>query len=251
METNTPTSQPSSTLPAERQGFTANTLKLIAITAMITSNISRAFIPMSSILGIAMLTISHITGPIMYYFLAEGYRHTQNKNMYTLRLGIFALISGISYDYFNLGMQSFSPFLFLHPLFWGHLAIRARHELENKILQTLVIIAAIGSIVCWGIGGIAIALVFDIYYDQFKKQAIAYSCIVLFFFMPWSLIVSHNIVYGMDTIITQLGYFIPLILLYFYNGRLGLGGPNLKWFFYIICPAHLLILGFLRFFVFV
>ena len=266
------TSHPAPAPLAGRLGLTAGTLKTIAIIAMIIDHIAWAFVPTTSPLGVVMHMVGRITGPTMFYFLAEGYRYTRDKNKYTLRLGIFALVSWLPFYYFEFGtwpsLQSFSPVGVIFTLFLGHLAIRVRHEIKNRALQALVIVSAVLLSVLgdWGVIGVAITLLFDIFYGNFKKQAISYSAVVLFSaFGPligiWAATASGaTLVEGMGsaaiyaeliaTSLMQLGQFIPLILLRFYDGRLGKGGPVLKWFFYIIYPAHLLILGILRFEVF-
>ena len=242
---------------------------------MIIDHVAWAFVPQTSILGIVMHGIGRITGPTMFYFIAEGYRYTRNKNKYTLRLGIFALISWLPFFYFEFGtlpsLQRFSPVGVIFTLFLAHVAIRARHEMKSRVLRVPVTIGviALSSIGDWGIIGVAIALFFDIFYGNFKKQAIAYSCIILLMtFLPLigmlAVVMSGsdiNQAFGRDAAtfyneligytIIQLCQFIPLALLRFYDGRLGKGGPALKWFFYIIYPVHLLIIGFLRFVVFV
>ena len=264
----------SATPNAGKQGLTASTLKIIAIVAMIIDHIAWAFVPTASVLGIVMHGIGRITGPTMFYFIAEGYRYTRNKNKYTLRLGIFALISWLPFYYFEFGtlpsLYSFSPVGVIYTLFLAHLAVRSRHELKNRFLRILAITAAIGLsfIGDWGIIGVIMVLFFDAFYGNFKKQAIAYSCIVLLITVVPLIGVAGIALSGVDvaevfgraqsgffaemisTSIIQLGQFIPLILLRFYDGRLGNGGKALKWFFYIIYPVHLLILGILRFVVF-
>jgi len=259
---------------AGKKGLTASALKSIAIIAMIIDHIAWAFVPTASVLGVVMHGIGRITGPTMFYFIAEGYRYTRNKNKYTLRLGIFAVISWLPFYYFEFGtlpsLYSFSPVGVIYTLFLAHIAVRSRHELKNRLLRILAIAAAIGlsSIGDWGIIGVIMVLLFDGFYGNFKKQAIAYSCIVLLITVMPLISVIAMALSGVDvaeafglaqsnlfdavisTSIIQLGQFIPLILLRFYDGRLGNGGPALKWFFYIIYPVHLLILGLLRFVVF-
>ena len=254
-----------------QNGLTATTLKMIAIVAMIIDHIAWAFVPTASVLGIVMHGIGRITGPTMFYFIAEGYRYTRDKNRYTLRLGIFALLSWLPFFYFEYGtlpsVQKFSPVGVIFTLFLAHLAIRARHELESKLLQGLVIFGALAlsSIGDWGVIGVAITLIFDVYYGNFKKQAIAYSGVIVFItFGPlaWLLSAGGEIgqVLGMDaaaalaeitaSTLIQLCQLLPLGLLRFYDGELGRGGAGVKWFFYIVYPVHLLIIGFLRFVIF-
>ena len=62
--------------------MSSNTLKIIAITAMLTDHIAWAFVPSRSLLGQLMHIIGRLTAPIMCFLIAEGYHHTSNvKNM--------------------------------------------------------------------------------------------------------------------------------------------------------------------------
>lgn len=83
--------------------FSAYHLKIIAIFAMLIDHIAWAFVPLESALGQIMHIIGRLTAPIMCFFIAEGFYHTKNIKKYALRLGIFALISHIPYNYFMFG----------------------------------------------------------------------------------------------------------------------------------------------------
>jgi uncharacterized membrane protein len=56
-----------------------NQLKYIAIVAMLIDHIAWAFVPTYTVLGEVMHFIGRLTGPVMAYFLAEGYIHTHDR----------------------------------------------------------------------------------------------------------------------------------------------------------------------------
>lgn len=270
-----------------RPGLTANALKLIAVAAMLIDHTAAAFVPATSALGIVMHFIGRITGPTMFYFIAEGYRHTRNPNRYTLRLALFALVSWPAFFYFMRGAlpgaAGFTPFGVIYTLLLALLAVRARHEIQNGVLKAvviagLVLLSAFGD---WAFYGIAITLVFDIFHDRPKMAAIVYSVIVASSVLPMvssaiTLSTADPALAGQmlvaiggqqagtapasldelvwmlwATAITQLGQLVPLALvLRCYNGRRGGGGAAGKWFFYVVYPLHLLVLGLLRWVVF-
>lgn len=243
-------------------GLTASQLKTIAIVAMIIDHIAWAFVPMQSALGVAMHFVGRITGPTMFFFIAEGYHHTRNANKYTLRLGIFALISWLPFYYFEFGrlpsLQSYAPVGVIYTLFLALLAVRARHEIKNGLLRVVAILACIGLSVIgdWPIYGVVITLLFDIFRGNYKRQFISISIVFLTTILPPFIgLINAEAIQGVQNYIPrlisgtiiQIGQFLPLILLRFYNGQRGGGGAFSKWFFYIIYPLHLLIIGFIRF----
>ena len=79
-------------MTAIKKGLTANTLKYIAILAMLIDHVAWAFVPTYSVLGQVMHIIGRTTAPIMCFFIAEVYYHTRNVKKYALRLFVFTLI---------------------------------------------------------------------------------------------------------------------------------------------------------------
>lgn len=240
-----------------RHGLSGNTLKNIAILAMLIDHVAWAFVPSTSVLGIAMHFVGRITGPTMFYFIAEGYHYTRNANKYTLRLAAFALISWLPFFYFEFGMlpslTMFTPFGVIYTLLLGLLAIRARHEIDNTLLKAVVIagLMLLSMLGDWPLYGVVLPLLFDVFRSSFKKQAIAASCVFVWSIVPNVIIMaSSGLPFTLENYgfcIIQLGQFLPLVLLYFYNGTRGGGGRFAKWFFYIIYPLHLLVLGLIKY----
>lgn len=241
-------------------GINANTLKAIAIAAMVVDHFASVFLPHSGALYYIMRCIGRITGPTMFYFIAEGYHHTSNANRYTIRLAIFAAVSYIPYIYcLHPSGQRFLPdqsnFMDLNVIFtllMGLLAVRARHEVKNPVLKWVLIGLAIA--VCtksdWNYFGIIAILAFDYFYGDFNKQAFAYSMLTLVYILPSltypiTALLSGTVPDPMKSMqnLYRLGMFIPILLLKHYNGKLGSRNKFIKWSFYIIYPAHLMIFG--------
>jgi TraX protein. len=55
-----------------------NHLKYLAIVAMVVDHVAWAFVPTVSLLGQLMHLFGRLTGPLMAFFLAEGYAHTRD-----------------------------------------------------------------------------------------------------------------------------------------------------------------------------
>ncbi len=243
----------------EKKGLTASTLKTIAIIAMAIDHTSVAFFDDYSTIGMVMRFIGRITGPVMFYMIAEGYFHTRDANKYTLRLALFAGISYLPFIYFMSGTlpnrQNFLELNVFYTLCLGLLALRAWFEIKQPVLRIVVVAALVGAstIGDWGVVGVVIILLFGIFRGNFKKQAIGYTLVVAAnLIQPVLLLLWAADTGVLDTYLPSIlqygfimcGMFLPLLLLRFYNGQKGKG---YKWLFYVFYPAHLLLLGFLKF----
>lgn len=137
--------------------------------------------------------------------------------------------------------------------------IRRNTQIKNPVIKTFLILMLI--IFCrpadWGCTGVIIIIVFDYFYGNFKQQAFAYCLIVLLDMQVLTMLTQpffdlcYDHVFYIDTefylySIEQVGAFIPIILLSFYNGKHGTKTKFSKWFFYVFYPFHLLVLGFLQ-----
>lgn len=220
-----------------------NQLKYLVIVAMLIDHIAWAFVPTASLLGQVMHFIGRLTGPTMAYFVAEGYHYTRNVKKYALRLGIFALISWIPFSYFEYGKIGLQ-FGVIYTLFLSLLGIwlwdKGNCAKPVKILGIigLCILSLFGD---WAIFDVLYALFLFVYRNHPKDKWTAFCIITLFccadifFANPW---------WGA---LFQFGIFmVPLLIQFCYNGESGSKKPVHKWFFYVFYPAHLLVLGILR-----
>lgn len=248
--------------PEKPYGYTANTLKLIAIAAMLIDHVAHAFLPPESPLYLVMRFIGRITGPTMFFFAVEGYHHTRNINRYLLRLGVFTLVSYFPFLLFSAGgipaNIDFLKLNVIYTIFLGVLAIRVRREMNNPVLKVVLLLALVILSFCgdWAIYGVIIILVFDFYRDSFRNQAFGYTLVVFLGMGILSMLVMpiNQLVYGMEIGVTfylqsaiNVGMFLPLLLLRSYNGEKGGGGKWMKWAFYVFYPAHLLVIGLIQF----
>lgn len=226
-----------------------NQLKYLVIAAMLIDHIAWAFVPMDSVLGQLMHFIGRLTGPTMAFFIAEGYCHTKNVKKYALRLGIFALISWLPFVYFEFGtVKPYPSFGVIYTLFLGLLTVwfwdKANCPKWCKVLAVIgiCILSLFGD---WPIFDILYCLFFFCYRERPKDKwtafciTTAFCCLDIFFATPWW------------ASLCQVGIFmVPLLIQFCYNGEGGSKKPVHKWFFYVFYPAHLLMLGILRWVVF-
>lgn len=81
---------------SSKNGLSAFHLKLIALSCMIIDHIGVILLNYR----VDMLNyIGRIAFPIYAFLVAEGCRHTRDRKQYLLRLGIFALISELPFDF--------------------------------------------------------------------------------------------------------------------------------------------------------
>lgn len=235
-----------------------NQLKYLVIAAMLIDHIAWAFVPTASVLGQVMHFIGRLTGSTMAYFIAEGYHYTRNVKKYAMRLGIFALLSWIPFVYFEFGtlpivvqdgsVQIRPYFGVLYTLLLGLLAIwlwdrgKCARGLKFVGIFGLCVLSIFGD---WPIFDVLYCLCLYIYRENPKAKWTAFCCITvvccmdIFLAKPWWV--------GLF----QLGIFlVPLLIHFCYNGESGSKKPVHKWFFYVFYPAHLLVLGLLKWIVF-
>ena len=237
-----------------RFSLNRNQLKYLVIIAMLIDHIAWAFVPTESVLGQVMHFIGRLTGPTMAYFVAEGYYYTKDVKKYALRLGLFALLSWVPFVYFEFGslpvvIENGSviilPFFgVLYTLLLGLIAIwiwdKGKFPTPIKVLCVigLCILSLFGD---WPVFDVLWCLFLFIYRDSPKQKWISFSCVAVgcclmnFTSDPWW---SGLWMTGI--------FMVPFLIQFCYNGKPGSKHSFHKWFFYIFYPAHLAVLGVLR-----
>lgn len=244
-------------IEAKRKGISGSTIKMIAIIAMLIDHIGAVVLTRIMLVqGMGelnsgsqeaavqwlsdhaalyvsywiMRAIGRLGFPIFCFLLVQGFEHTRNVKKYAFRLFLFALISEFPFDLAFKGKVDFTYQNVFFTLFIGLLTMMAYRWVENhaewnnvqRIPAYIVIIAAgmsVAGFLKTDYGAIGVACIMVLYIFRKKKvpQIIA-GCIAF----CWEL--------------TAPLAFIPIG---FYNGK---RGWNIKYFFYIFYPAHLLIL---------
>ncbi len=239
----------------KRSVLNRSQIKYIVIAAMLIDHIAWAFVPTLSALGQIMHFIGRLTAPTMAFFIAEGYHYTRNFKKYAIRMAVFAVISWAPFAFFECGDL---PILFIHgrlylnfprqsviyTLFLGLMAIRLwdskRIPMPIKIIGIgcICIIAVPGD---WMFSAVLWCLAFHIFRDKPALKWTAYCVIGLF---------SASSIFAADPWwgqLFQLGiYMVPLLIGFCYNGEPGKKNGFNKWFFYIFYPAHIAIIGLIK-----
>ncbi len=201
-------------------------LKLLAMLAMTADHIGAVFFPEIPLLR----WIGRLAMPVLCFFIGEGLRHTRSPRRYLLRLTGFALLSELPFD-----------LAFYGGIEWGHqnayftlaLGLLALWAIQSRGMEgwLLALTAALAAelLGCdYGMYGVLLILLLDRFHRARSEQLAAAALLNLAFF-------------GLQTQTLSL---IALPLLWLYNGKRGRADRRL---FYLYYPAHLCVLGILRF----
>lgn len=227
-----------------------NQLKYIAIIAMIIDHIGMFLLssglgdaPASQVALYALLrTIGRLTGPLMLFFLTEGYVHTSSKIKYGIRLLVFGIISQIPYALSHYNSLLVADFNVIITLFMTFLMLAAEENIKKRIIRRIVVFALIMATFCcdWGVVGPFMAWLFYMFRDNRKSQMKAYAIICAFQVICAIVFLLSKGLHWYGEL-WQAGMFLVIPLLLRYNGQPGSRKPVHKWIFYIIYPLHFLV----------
>lgn len=234
----------------QRKGLTGNALKWIAIITMLIDHtavalIMNGFFDSKRIilteeqwnLGYHLYWVMRYIGrlgfPIFCFLLVEGFCYTHNVKKYMFRLGLFALISEVPFDFALFGGGLFEP-SYQNVYFTLLIGIATlcgiRYfngtDIRNRILRVVCLL-----------GGLFIAYLLRTDYDMFGVLLI----VVLYLFRDKA--IWRDIIAGLVLLLNsplEIWGLLAFIPMHLYNGK---RGRQMKYFFYIFYPAHLLILG--------
>lgn len=226
-------------------GISGNGLKGIAVCAMIIDHFAVVILPHLYYEGILeetgpfviiytlMRGIGRLAFPIFAFLLTEGFIHTRNVKGYLLRMGVFALISEVPFDFAILGkVVDFSAQNVFLTLFLGLFTIYLIKKWENRmVLQILA--ASFGITVSWGIradyGGVGVILILAFYLFRYQKwERMASGAVAIVCMIESKL---------------EICYLAALPVISLYNGTRGRGGKYFGYWFY---PVHLAVLAGIR-----
>ena len=212
-------------------------LKIIAMISMVFDHVGDMFFP--GVMWPRM--IGRLAMPLFSFCIAEGYIHTKDRKKYTLRLGIFALISEVPFDLAFEGKINLSHQNIMLTFFLAVLALIVfdliRGEIKEDTGKYSVGRSILGTLSVFVMAGFALVIKAD--YTVF-----AVAAVFLFYVLKNSrFFLRTGVGVAFLAITRTMGYYcttglsiIPLLL---YNGKRGKG---LKWLFYAFYPGHLLLL---------
>ncbi len=223
-----------------------NHLKYIAVIAMLIDHFAHFFL--GDIWGtpiyVACRFIGRLTAPIMCYFLVEGFIHTSSKKKYFLRLLIFTLISQVAFDFVHKRSFFSLEFSMIYTLLCCFSMLWVMDYFENVFLKVLsvipfIFIARFGD---WGTTAPYWVLGFYILRKNIYLQLLPYLAVSLY------KIIIQLVEYWKKMLtpaIMTSGLLLFVLIILLYNKKAGKKNAFNKWFFYIIYPAHLFLIGLL------
>lgn len=224
--------------------LSGSTLKIVALVTMLIDHFGAVVVVRAmkvpglnhdfwSSLYMPLRYVGRLAFPIFCFLLVEGFVHTSNVKKYLGRMVLFALISEIPFDlaltgkWMDLGFQN---------VFWeltaGILAMICLEYIEKKFFKYLIqVMLRLVTIAVF-------ALAAEILQFDYGMYGII-SIVALYVFRHNKL--SQLLVGAISFCWEQIAplAFIPIA---FYNGK---RGRDIKYFFYVFYPAHLLILYFI------
>lgn len=229
-------------------------VKYIAITEMFICHlITRIFIDiptaeLSPIIRFFGHDLSIIVGPIMFFFIADGFMYTHSRKKYALRLLLFAAVSQIPYTILEhhtlFTLSLFTSLNVMFTLFFGLIGLII-WDSKLKLPARITLIVLLDGITIllqaeWLLTAVPVILGLHIFREKPKIR--------FFWFTLWLMLVPLiQFFTGAESILTSIlnGIFIILVYLMMtklYSGKKGHHPVFAKWFFYIFYPVHLLII---------
>ncbi|RHW39143.1 hypothetical protein D1B31_14135 [Neobacillus notoginsengisoli] len=224
----------------------SNTIKVIAIIAMILDHTAIWLLADGSTLDSIVRTAGRLAAPIMCYFIAEGYFYTSNFKKYSSRLFYFAVISHFPFVMY-LGLEWWQATSVLWSLLMGLFALNISQKSKIPLAAKAMLIGlccALAWTADWNYIAVLWILFFGIFRGNFKMQMLSYVTIgTVFYIIPGILSM------GLDSFF-RFGIFLVIPLLLLYNGERGRKSNLIKWGFYLFYPVHLVLLYILRYIIF-
>ena len=215
-----------------RLSLTGNQLKLLAAGAMLVDHIGLMFFPSVTIFRI----IGRLAFPIFAFMIAEGCKYTRNRLRYFLQLFVLAL--GCQVVYFIADGSLYLSVLFTFSL--AALTIFALQHCKAKpgAISFLLLATTVAAVY-------VLNQVFDIDYGFFGCMLPVFAALLHgttrdSLPMNTTMLGVGLVFLGVSTDWIQCLALMALPLLYAYNGKRG--QRNLKYFFYIFYPTHLVVL---------
>ena len=230
--------------------LSGNTLKIIAAFCMLVDHIGVMFFPGVQIFRI----VGRIALPIFAFMIAEGCRYTRNKLRYFLTVFILGVLCQVVYfiydgDTYLSILITFSISILLIYLFqfFKSLVFDKYALLFLKVLTGILFVASIISVyflnevleIDYGFYGCMMPLFASAFHFENTKDSNISKFIASRYFGLASMSVCMLLL-ALSNGTRQFYSFLAIPILLLYNGKRG--KTNMKYFFYIFYPAHLLIL---------
>lgn len=228
-----------------RLDLSALDLKLLAMAAMLVDHMGYLLFPTA----MWMRYVGRLAFPIFAFQIAEGWYRTHNREKYTLRLLICAVVSEVPFDLafsgtpVDAGYQNVLwTFCIAAAALW---AMEAMRRLQIPLPLAALCASAAGYLLGEALQsdyfgpGVLLVLAFALCRGRSGGRIGELAAMVM---VNGRLLPSASMtVWGMELPV-QLLATAALLPIWLYRGRQGPHGPWLRWAWYGFYPAHLLVL---------
>lgn len=233
--------------------LTGMQLKYIAMTCMLLDHIAGGILypiimtgseEVSIQLGYhAMRAVGRIAFPIYCFLVAEGIKHSHNRDKYALSLWVFALLSEMPYNMQEFGqffcMREQNVFFTIALAVTGYILANRTNKKWKKAL-ILAIPLFIASFVRTDYSWEGVALLYTLFYMDFQKEMLAGAMLIF-----WSTSSIFGVGAYSCVIAILVNVYFMLLTTVSYSGERGRVYGS-KYLYYMFYPAHLLIIGLIR-----
>lgn len=230
---------PQRIVPEKYRFLSGSALKMLALTAMIIDHTALALLSSNSeallvifgreiTLYKIMRTIGRIAFPIFVFLLTEGFHYTRDRNKYSIRLLIFAIISEVPYNLLMSGSLTYQRQNVFFTLFLGlrGLTVVERMEKNGVNIEDLIKLIVLFGVTyflrtTYGVVGFGLVILMYILRERPAVRALLSSC----FLTP------------------NIPIFCSFVPIAFYSGKRGfIKGRTFSILFYAAYPIHILVL---------
>ncbi len=228
-------------LPEQFHILSGSALKVLAVATMLIDHVGTLLetrpVPLFTAFGwqitlyFLMRFVGRLAFPIFAFLVVEGYHHTRSRIRYGASLLLFAFLSEIPWDLFHNGAWfSLDKQNVFFTLLLGYLGICAYEGLEKRWFLRA--------------GSILVLLVSS--YFLHADYGISGFCFIMLMYALQDRELLRDVV-GIMILGSRWKAGLSFIPLALYNEKRGfIKGPVLKYAFYLVYPAHLLILYFIK-----
>lgn len=183
-----------------------------------------------------MRSIGRIAFPIFCFLLVEGFQKTRSVKKYSLRLGLFALISEIPFDLaFNHSFLEFSSQNVFFTLFLGLITMGAWEFISQKKWFSNMVADNYAKAFLVAVSGMSGAYLAELLNTDYGALGVM-SILVLYLFRKYKF---PQAAAGALSFCWELPAPVAFIPVLCYNGERGI---RLKYVFYLFYPLHLIFL---------
>ncbi|MBQ8960262.1 MAG: hypothetical protein IJ071_03475 [Ruminococcus sp.] len=195
------------------------------------------------------IELSLLTPPVMFFFVADGFKYTRSRKKYALRLLIFAVITQIPFYLLWYPFYGWWQTNVMFALFFGLLALCAWYsglKLWQRILLVVLCVGATLAIASeWMFFGPATIFGLQVFREKPKARLIWYASVWTLYTLITTIPMLKDGFSPIEAEVTLVhifdfafAYFLMTVL---YNGKKGKFPNFSKWFFYIFYPSHILL----------